>query len=357
MNRDVTAPINEQDTSSMSDRRSVFSFTGSGLDYFKLWIVNLLMTIVTVGLYSPWATVRNKQYLYNSTQFDNESFAYLATPMQVLKGRAIAFCLFILYLLLTTVSPNAAGFLFLILAALGPLMVHLSMRFNLRNTSYRHVRFGYSGSIGKAYLLFALYPFLSIFTLGLAFPAVLKLQQEYLASHIKWGNRQFSAQLSYKTFYGAFAIYFGGMIAVFIAFAMFGFLFGVPQTDASWAPHFGFVFGLISYGAFFLLVFVTQGIVTRHIYNSVVLDDVTVKSTLEPLTFGWLNITNIVAIVLTVGLAYPWAKVRMLNYKLTTLSTDDPTSLIDTVTEQQDSPSAVAEEVSNAFHLDAGLSI
>lgn len=358
MTTDVTTTtISEPVASSIPAKRGIFSFTGTALDYFKLWIVNLLMTVVTLGLYSPWATVRNKQYLYNSTQFDNEPLAYLATPMQVLKGRAIALSLFLLYLLLSTLLPAVAGFFFLVLVALAPVMIHLSMRFNMRNTSYRHVRFGYTGSIGETYLLFGVYPLLSILTLFLAFPAVFKMQQAYLLSHMKWGNREFSAQLSYKTFYGAFGIYIGGLIALLVLAAIFVSVFGVFQNGTIASPTLGFVFGVVSYGAVFMLAFVSQGIITRHVLGSVVMDDVAMKSELAPLTFAWIHITNIVAILLTFGLAYPWAKVRLLNYKLTTLSTDDPTSLINTVTEAQDSPSATAEEVSNAFDFDAGLSI
>jgi hypothetical protein len=33
-------------------------FTGSGAEYFGIWIVNLLLTILTLGIYSAWAKVR-----------------------------------------------------------------------------------------------------------------------------------------------------------------------------------------------------------------------------------------------------------------------------------------------------------
>jgi uncharacterized membrane protein YjgN (DUF898 family) len=39
-------------------------FTGRGGEYFGVWIVNLLLTIVTLGIYSPWAKVRRLQYFY-----------------------------------------------------------------------------------------------------------------------------------------------------------------------------------------------------------------------------------------------------------------------------------------------------
>eukprot|EP01031_Cornospumella_fuschlensis_P012127 gene12127-14827_t len=30
-------------------------FTGSGSEYFRIWVVNLLLLLVTVGIYYPWA--------------------------------------------------------------------------------------------------------------------------------------------------------------------------------------------------------------------------------------------------------------------------------------------------------------
>lgn len=68
-----------------------FSFTGSGSEYFRIWIVNLLLTIVTFGIYSAWAKVRRTQYFYNNTHVAGSSFDYHGKPLSILKGRAIAF--------------------------------------------------------------------------------------------------------------------------------------------------------------------------------------------------------------------------------------------------------------------------
>jgi len=37
-------------------------FTGRGTEYFGIWIVNLLLTIITLGIYSAGAKVRRLQY-------------------------------------------------------------------------------------------------------------------------------------------------------------------------------------------------------------------------------------------------------------------------------------------------------
>ncbi|OYZ81700.1 MAG: hypothetical protein B7Y03_12095 [Polaromonas sp. 24-62-144] len=49
------------------DRHRV-SFTGSGGDYFRLWLSNLLLTLVTLGIYTPWARRRRIQYFFRNTR-------------------------------------------------------------------------------------------------------------------------------------------------------------------------------------------------------------------------------------------------------------------------------------------------
>ena len=49
-----------------------------------------LLSIVTLGIFSAWAKVRNKQYFYRNTLVDGSSFEYLASPIAILKGRIIA---------------------------------------------------------------------------------------------------------------------------------------------------------------------------------------------------------------------------------------------------------------------------
>lgn len=43
-----------------------FRFTGNGREYFRIWIVNTLLTILTLGIYSAWAKVRKKRYIYGN---------------------------------------------------------------------------------------------------------------------------------------------------------------------------------------------------------------------------------------------------------------------------------------------------
>ena len=125
-------------------------FNGSGSEYFKIWIVNILLTIVTLTLYYPWAKVRNRRYFYGNTELDNQNFEYHATGKQLFAGYLIAIVALIAYVVIQQVSPVGGVVVFLILFLAIPWIVWRSLIFNMRVSSYSNVRFGFAGKLGGA---------------------------------------------------------------------------------------------------------------------------------------------------------------------------------------------------------------
>src|SRR5882757_10054200 len=72
-------------------------FTGTGASYFGIWIVNLLLTIVTLGIYSAWAKVRRLQYFYRHTELAGSSFDFHGSASRILIGRVIALVMLVAY--------------------------------------------------------------------------------------------------------------------------------------------------------------------------------------------------------------------------------------------------------------------
>ena len=128
-----------------------FEFTGSGSEYFGIWIVNVLLTILTIGIYSAWAKVRRLRYFYNNTRFAGSSFDFHGSPIAILKGRVIAVAL----IALIKVPYVGLAMVQVYLCAL-PWLLYRSMRFHLANTSYRNVRFAFLGDASGAYKAFLL---------------------------------------------------------------------------------------------------------------------------------------------------------------------------------------------------------
>ena len=74
-----------------------FTFTGSGKEYFRIWVVNLLLTVASLGIYSAWAKVRRLQYFDRNTRLAGAVFDFRGEPKAILKGRLLAVVLLAAY--------------------------------------------------------------------------------------------------------------------------------------------------------------------------------------------------------------------------------------------------------------------
>ena len=93
-------------------------FSGRTGEYFGIWFVNLLLGIVTLGIYSAWGKVRTERYFYGNTALAGSSFDYLADPIAILKGRLIAYAVVIALVLSSNFLPVLYVLLILALFAL-----------------------------------------------------------------------------------------------------------------------------------------------------------------------------------------------------------------------------------------------
>ncbi len=190
----------------MSNSQTPVVFTGKAGEYFGIWIVNLLLSIVTLGIYSAWAKVRRKKYFYNNTLVDGVGFDYHANPIAILKGRIIAVVLFVLYQVLAGFSPIAAIALLLAFFIAIPWIVVRGFTFNARNSSHRGLRFDFDGKYGQAALVFIGYTLLTIFTLGLAIPLVAQRTHQFVTNHHKFGTSHFKMEALVKDFYKIYLV-------------------------------------------------------------------------------------------------------------------------------------------------------
>lgn len=198
----------------MSDNRTPIVFTGKAGEYFGIWIVNLLLSIITLGIYSAWAKVRRKKYFYNNTLVDGVGFDYHANPIAILKGRIIAVVLFILYSMLSGFSPILGGLLAFALFLAAPWIIVRGMIFNARNSSHRGLRFDFDGSYSRAIRIFIGYPLLMFITLGLALPFVAQRTNQFVFNHHKFGLSHFQMNALVKDFYMIYLKLLGVIFAI-----------------------------------------------------------------------------------------------------------------------------------------------
>ena len=339
-------------------------FGGQAGKFFGIWIVNILLSILTLGIYSAWAKVRTYRYFYGNTRIDGHSFDYLATPIQILKGRILAVVVFVIYSLVVELLP-LVGLLFALCFLLAmPWIINQGLRFNMRMTRHRNVRFAFAGSYIDAFVNFVLLPIASIFTLYLLLPYALKRMDQYLHENISYGDKAINVNLKGETYYMAALITIGVAIAGLIIFGIFAGIGGVAMSvsdiDANNINISTIIFPLLImalYIAFLTMISaVYQSIIRNHIFNSSEFDDVaSFKSDLKAVDYAVLLFTNALAIIFTLGMAYPWAKIRKarLLAKATEVTVySGALAITDTAQEQQ---SSFAEEAANVFDIDISL--
>ncbi len=183
-------------------------FQGKAGEYFGIWIVNLLLSLVTLGIYSAWAKVRRKKYFYNNTLIENVGFDYHANPKAILKGRIIAVIIFALYAYGKSSSPILAGVLVLLFFLALPWLIVRGSIFNARNTSHRGLRFDFVGTLSKARRVFIWLPMLTVFTLGLIWPYIAHEKNQFKMSNHRFGLSQFDMKPVVKGFYKTYLIVF-----------------------------------------------------------------------------------------------------------------------------------------------------
>ncbi|AOW14275.1 hypothetical protein LPB72_04080 [Hydrogenophaga crassostreae] len=145
-------------------------FTGSGSEYFRIWIVNLLLTLVTLTLYLPFARARRMAYFQNNTFVGQDPLGFHADSWKMFRGYLVVAAFGIAYWAVTNFLPSFGWIALLVFMALWPLLWRASLQFRLRNTSWRGVRLAFLGDTKGAYS--AMLPF---FLPALAFVGLLPI--------------------------------------------------------------------------------------------------------------------------------------------------------------------------------------
>lgn len=126
-------------------------FTGSGREYFRIWIVNLLLILVSLTLYWPYARARRLRYFQNHTLVGGEPLGFHGDPRKMFRGYLVVVLLIVVYSALGHFLPQLAWLSTALLAASAPLLWQAAMRFRLHNTSWRGIRFHFDGAAQPAY--------------------------------------------------------------------------------------------------------------------------------------------------------------------------------------------------------------
>jgi uncharacterized membrane protein YjgN (DUF898 family) len=371
----ATLPLSSLSYSSLestitSPRTVAVTFTGTAGEYFGIWIVNTLLKIVTLGVYTAWAKVRRRRYFYGSTHIDTIPFDYLADPLVLLKGWLIGVGLFILYSIGTQVGhwlSSTLGSLFFVSV---PWLIVRSRMFSLRNSSHRNIRFHFRENYEEAYLVFAGLVILTPLTLGLLLPYTTFRQRKFFVENSSYGTTPFTFVARPREFYQAYLKTFGLFLLTAALLGLLVFLGSTyleslqPFLHPAGGDRESFRKGAtlavacgvaVVIAASLVVMVYLRTLLTNITWNATGLGADHFTSSLRARRMAWLYISNTVAIICSCGLLIPWASIRLTRYRLSCLAltlVDDPAEFAaagDAVID------AAGEEIGDVFGIDMSL--
>ncbi|HYJ29498.1 MAG TPA: YjgN family protein [Allosphingosinicella sp.] len=263
MDAKTTQPLGEE-----SARGEAFAFTGTWQEFLPIALTNLLLTIVTLGIYRFWAKARERQYLWSRTRMIDDHLEWTGTGKEMFLGFLMVFlalipviCLIFLasYLFTGNTLAKILGGL-LMLAVYGGLFYMTgvaslrALRYRLSRSYWHGIRGG-SDDGGWRYGLEYMWRTLAMFfSLFLATPWAQTRLWNARFNKMSFGQHRFHAEadaqglmkrwlIIYAIIIGAFVVFFaaaasmngvrapsgGGAALALLAIGMFIVLYiGVP---------------------------------------------------------------------------------------------------------------------------------
>lgn len=367
-----------------------FAFTGTGAEYFRIWVVNLLLTILTLGVYSAWAKVRRLQYFYRNTRVAGAVFDYHGDPKAILKGRILAFGLVAAYKISFDISPLVAVLVALALAGITPWLLARSFRFKMANSSYRGLRFHFRGTVAEAYRMLILFPvvlaiigffvwtlvttyarspgvgvillatLLPLAALVMTIPLAHYFLKRYQHDNADFGQTPFFFHARATEFFNVYGKAVGFFFLGSIPAGIFGFLTAGVYAyllDTIFGWLFALLYGLLSAYAFYLFVRpYLESRIQNLVWNHTELGMHRFESKASARSLLWVHATNLVLITLTFGLYKPFAAIRLAKYRVESMTFVPNGDLEEFLADNSaDNAGALGQEAGDLFDIDIAL--
>lgn len=305
-----------------------FTFTGKASEYFGIWIVNLFLSIVTIGIYTAWAKVRRLRYFYGNTWLDGHNFEYHAKPKQILIGRIVVFGILLVMNILISLSPIFLVLFIPYLIAF-PWLINKSLAFNARMTSYRNVRFNFRGNYWGSLGVFVGMPIVAMMSGGVLAPISSQMTADYIGRNTGYGVKRFHTEAPLGPLFGNLGMTVLFVIGSSIALGLIGLAigFGVMPMVANLSEASDFdadeakiavpiIATIVGFYLSIFLAYIFYAAGVRNIaFGATTLDGRhKLHSGLSRPGYVWLLVSNLFVVLFTILLMRPWAAVRTWRY-------------------------------------------
>ena len=224
----------------MQEQENRFEFDGEGGELFGIYISNLLLSIVTLGIYSFWGRVRMQKFIYQHTSLLKERFDYHATGKELfvgfLKGAGIVFAAILAFMLIQYVLVMIAGewggylsilLLIAALLAVTPYLIVNSQRFALSRSSWRNIRFSFTGMPQDLMVDFIKGYLLTVITLGIYAPWFMVSMRRFFTNNSKYGDENFQFEGDGGELFG---IYIKGFLLTIVTLGIYVYWLSADLT-------------------------------------------------------------------------------------------------------------------------------
>ncbi|HET7765747.1 MAG TPA: YjgN family protein [Burkholderiales bacterium] len=338
--------------------RYPLEFTATAGEYFRIWIVNLALSVITLGIYSAWAKVRKQRYFYGHTRIDGQGFEYSGNPVAILKGRIIAAAVIAVYYGVGHYAPTYQLLLWIPLAIFGPWLLVRSLAFNAYNTAWRGVRLHFDGTYGGCLKVVLTHGWFVLF--GITYPYFKHKLMRFIAENHRFGTTHFEVADFKKPFISAYAHAYGFALLLILGLSAVGFAIGAMGASQGKAGG-GKVLALlvpglaVFYGGMFLLFAYIRARTINALWKAIKIGPVRFASALRARDLMWLYFSNLVAVALTLGFATPWAVVRTMRYRASKTMVVAAGPLDGFLQAEAQQVSVAGEEVADFFGIDIGF--
>lgn len=234
----------ESDSTSLqttSDQVVQFEYEGQGGAFFMLYLKNLLLTIVTLGVYSFWGRVKIQRYVFSNSKFYGRYFDYHATGKEKFIGFLVGSAVLAIFFSIVGGLQSLGG----VFAIIGGLIVFAavilgqpyfligSRKFLLSRSSWSNIRFRFSGDYKELLNITLKGMIYSVLTLGFYTPFFVVSIKKYMTEESAIGSKSFSYDGDGWDFFKVFIV---GYLLTMVTFGIYAPFF-LAKTMRYHANH------------------------------------------------------------------------------------------------------------------------
>lgn len=324
----------QQGSTGQGPRRSL-KFHGEGGTLFGLLLLNGILSVLTLGIYSFWGRARLRQFVMRHTELDGERFDYHGTGGELFVGALkvgavmLGIMLFLVVGMRISIAVGIPQMSSLFIFAMYGIILYLmpyaivgAQRYQRSRTSWRGQRFSFTGTVEQLSVPFIKGALLTGVTLGFYSPYFLNTMYAFSLNHTFYGSQRFS--------------YDG-------------------DGDGLFKPYVrAFFLGIVTLGIYWIWYAAER---SRYLAAHTSAGNVRFESTLTGGKLFGLAITNFLLLFVTLGLALPWVVVRTLKFQMENMVITGAIAQQPAAGPSGPQPNATGDAMADALGIDGGLGL